>query len=68
MHPDVVETAKPSPSQLAGCYGKAAYPTKGAALEAERHVKRRKGRMSAGMHPYRCDHCSAWHIGRRSVA
>ena len=62
MHPDVIETSKPSPSQLAGCYGKAAYPTKGAALHwSSMYAKKHWGK---GTKPYRCKHCSQWHMGR----
>lgn len=53
--------AQPSASQLAGCYGKAAYPSKGAAIETHRHVRKRKGK-TLGCRPYKCPHCHAWHL------
>lgn len=61
-HPAVLPPSdKPTRSQLAGCYGKASYPSKGAALETFRHVKRRKGK-TLGAKPYKCPDCHAWHL------
>lgn len=49
----------------AGCVGKATYDSKGDALKNLRfrtHRNRAKqGR--GGATPYRCNHCSGWHIG-----
>lgn len=53
--------AKPSASQLAGCYGKAAYPSKGAAIDAFQRVQKRKHR-GFQCRAYKCPHCHAWHL------
>ncbi len=58
-HPAVLPPSdKPTRSQLAGCYGKAAYPSKGAALDsvARMHRKRKSSK------PFKCEHCHAWHL------
>lgn len=58
-HPAVLPPSdKPSASQLAGCYGKAAYGSKGAALDSVA----RMGRKHKASRAYRCDHCHAWHL------
>ncbi len=58
-HPAVLPPSdKPTRSQLAGCYGKGAYPTKGAAILS---VKKRARTMRAKV-PYKCPHCHAWHL------
>lgn len=58
----VLKTAQPSASQLAGCYGKAAYPSKGAAIDAFQRVQKRKHR-GFQCRAYKCPHCHAWHFG-----
>lgn len=60
-HPAVLPPSdKPTRSQLAGCYGKAAYPSKGAALETVRHIRKRG--KAGKSEPFRCPHCSQWHL------
>lgn len=47
--------------------GKKHYPSKGAAVEGLRALKRRPHPVSGAdlIHPYWCAGCDAWHIGHR---
>ena len=52
-----------------GCFGKTPYRTpKEAARAMKALAKRRKAKQHNGIHPYRCDYCSAWHLGRKPGA
>jgi hypothetical protein len=47
------------PLQERGCSSKAVYVSRGEARSIARH-----GRNGyAGLHPYRCQWCSGWHLG-----
>lgn len=64
-HPAVLPPSdKPTASQLAECYGKAAYPTKGAALGTLGRMSRKHQQATR---VYKCEHCHAWHLGRPSL-
>lgn len=48
------------------CSGKVAYSSPGAAANAAKRTMKRKSDMEVRLHPYRCNLCRKWHMGRMS--